>query len=554
MKVELDYNPYLQKTEIMFNGKKPGINSRAEKLQDMVLSDWIEHLPEIFEEEMNGLGFDLIFSGTRLDAELLGNVLKNQNISESEIHFYRQHMVRERQDQLNILAEVQQWLTDHPIDFFNSAEFLEDNLHNLKTSFGFINFGNQITAFPELFHQPINIIDGQAADQVELLIEKKYPVVIDLPEAITPDSIELFSEKIDKIRKIADLDKAYVFFNTANSAKSEHQSKLTLRLLSSLGFKEPELIRTLFDPEIFKYMITHQAVLPIQRSIMIFNALENRLQIKTDEQISLQNQDIAKIRLEIQQLKNELSELIHLKNQFSEISFSVLPDRAENRIGRYLQIIQNWNRRKNKVTSIKEAYGLANDLNQEIQSNYRILRKNLNDDLLAAKEDVRSSFSRLYQSIEHNLPIRLIDPSGLPDLQFEQIPEIVETVLELKQEKMSMKDDLFQAFKGLTTQNQPADSAETVYYLESWRNEAAQIIDSSLETVRKSFTDIYSLFGQNLADQFIRQLEMEIKKNTLDQNQKHEQISDIQASITFIRDWFSEFQSEIKKLDGEMYE
>jgi len=57
VKADLSYNPYLNETTIRFNGKKPRINSLVEKYEDKLLYEWIDKLPQIFHDEMNGYGY-----------------------------------------------------------------------------------------------------------------------------------------------------------------------------------------------------------------------------------------------------------------------------------------------------------------------------------------------------------------------------------------------------------------------------------------------------------------------------------------------------------------
>ena len=76
VKAELSYNPYLQETKIRFNGRSPRVNSRVEMHLKEKLHDWIEELPEIFRDEMNGYVFDLEFSGTKNDFEDLEKAFK----------------------------------------------------------------------------------------------------------------------------------------------------------------------------------------------------------------------------------------------------------------------------------------------------------------------------------------------------------------------------------------------------------------------------------------------------------------------------------------------
>ena len=57
VKAELSYNPYLQETDIKFNGQSPRINSHVEKYMDKKLQIWIKKIPRIFKDEMNGYGY-----------------------------------------------------------------------------------------------------------------------------------------------------------------------------------------------------------------------------------------------------------------------------------------------------------------------------------------------------------------------------------------------------------------------------------------------------------------------------------------------------------------
>ena len=103
VKAELSYNPYLQETEIRFNGQSPRINSHVEKYLDKKLQTWIHKLPYIFRDEMNGYGFELEFSGTELDYEELKRSFSDAGVSDDVHHIvdlifimvYTQHLMSE---------------------------------------------------------------------------------------------------------------------------------------------------------------------------------------------------------------------------------------------------------------------------------------------------------------------------------------------------------------------------------------------------------------------------------------------------------------------------
>ena len=64
---ELIHNPYLLQTSVSFNGQPPRINSQVEKYEHTMLKEWIDRIPQIFYDEMNGYDFDFNFVGTKSD-------------------------------------------------------------------------------------------------------------------------------------------------------------------------------------------------------------------------------------------------------------------------------------------------------------------------------------------------------------------------------------------------------------------------------------------------------------------------------------------------------
>ena len=80
---ELKYNPYTQTTVAKFNGQEPKINSRIEKYYGKPLMDWIEDVPQIFYDEMNGYDFHLDFIGTESDYRELSDLFKRRGIDDT---------------------------------------------------------------------------------------------------------------------------------------------------------------------------------------------------------------------------------------------------------------------------------------------------------------------------------------------------------------------------------------------------------------------------------------------------------------------------------------
>ena len=106
VKAELSYNPYLQETDIKFNGQSPRINSHVEKYMDKKLQIWIKKIPRIFKDEMNGYGFNLEFSGTELDLNELRKSFADAGVSDEQVHIFHKNELDERDEKLKQMSQM----------------------------------------------------------------------------------------------------------------------------------------------------------------------------------------------------------------------------------------------------------------------------------------------------------------------------------------------------------------------------------------------------------------------------------------------------------------
>lgn len=95
VKTELSYNPYLMETVVKFNDQPPKINSIIEKYRDKKLQEWVELLPQVFRDEMNGYGFDFYFSGTESDYELIKSSFRKAGVTDNEVAFFYKNELEE---------------------------------------------------------------------------------------------------------------------------------------------------------------------------------------------------------------------------------------------------------------------------------------------------------------------------------------------------------------------------------------------------------------------------------------------------------------------------
>ena len=106
---ELTHNPYLLQTSVKFNGHAPRINSQIEKYEDKTLTDWVEKIPGIFYDEMNGYDFDLHFIGTKSDFEEVRNTFLQAGISEEMVRLFHKNELEDAETKSREIAALY-WL------------------------------------------------------------------------------------------------------------------------------------------------------------------------------------------------------------------------------------------------------------------------------------------------------------------------------------------------------------------------------------------------------------------------------------------------------------
>ena len=127
VKTELSYNPYLLETIVRFNGQEPRINSLIEKYQDGKLQKWIEKLPQIFHDEMNGYGFELIYSGVEADYKRIIEAFKRAGVSEDEVEFFYKNELEDPITKNTRFDELLSWLENNRNRRFDYEEFKLQN-------------------------------------------------------------------------------------------------------------------------------------------------------------------------------------------------------------------------------------------------------------------------------------------------------------------------------------------------------------------------------------------------------------------------------------------
>ena len=135
VKVELNYNPYLLETNIKFNGQMPRINSLVEKYQQNTLQTWVDKMPSIFYDEMNGYDFELEFTGTKSDCDDVKEAFLKAGVDETLVTVFHKNELDCRYSKMQLIIKLLKWLENNRNRRFDYELFMEKNeefFHNLN--------------------------------------------------------------------------------------------------------------------------------------------------------------------------------------------------------------------------------------------------------------------------------------------------------------------------------------------------------------------------------------------------------------------------------------
>ena len=163
---ELNYNPYLLKTEVRFNGNPPRINSLVEKYQGENLQTWVNEIPSIFYDEMNGYDFELDFFGTELDFEELKKAFAKAGVGKDLVQLFHKGELNSRDDKSTAINFLLKWLEDNPNRKFDSAAFRIKYRDLFEGAYPMVVIGGTVSFDSLLSNTEISLENVESVDEL----------------------------------------------------------------------------------------------------------------------------------------------------------------------------------------------------------------------------------------------------------------------------------------------------------------------------------------------------------------------------------------------------
>jgi len=472
VKAELSYNPYLQKTEIRFNGQSPRINSHVEKYLDKKLQTWIHKLPYIFRDEMNGYDFELEFTGTRLDYEELKKSFSNAGVSDAQVHIFHKNELDERDVKLEKIDQLLNWLDETSNRRYSIKTVRSENYDLLDADYEYIILHGRVTDSSTFDALHISIENVDHLEELNDTNLHNIPILY----VIDKDSVGLMKKDLRALQKRADISYNQLFFRISPSLSEEK----IVREISDLGIPDPQVVQSADDSAVIKYFELFPFTDYIRDTVKLFREQISSIREELTAEINTsktENQDqyhlIDQLDAENVCLKESLDKFINPDRTDFSIFFQPTVEEVKNKIS-------SWRNNKTKITRPEEAVKVAREFDRYVQVLYHDYLRKMHMVLTRSVKSIQAKMSDWYEVANADSSF-LPEWIPAPDFEFDTIPPIQNELLNLKEEAyVTPKEDILGKFFKSSTDADSKPILETTFYYAWWRSYALSKVEPYL--------------------------------------------------------------------------
>lgn len=543
VKAELSYNPYLQKTEIRFNGQSPRINSHVEKYLDKKLQTWIHKLPYIFRDEMNGYDFELEFTGTRLDYEELKKSFSNAGVSDAQVHIFHKNELDERDVKLEKIDQLLNWLDETSNRRYSIKTVRSENYDLLDADYEYIILHGRVTDSSTFDALHISIENVDHIEELNDTNLHNIPILY----VIDKDSVSLMKKDLRALQKRADISYDQIFFRISPSLSEEK----IVREISDLGIPDPQVVQSADDPAVIKYFELFPFTDYIRDTVKLFKgqiiSLREGLTAEINETKSEnqeQYQQIDQLDTENACLKESLDKFINPDRTDFSTFFQSPVDDVKNKI-------TGWRNNKTKITRPEEAVKVSREFDRYIQILYQDYLRKMHMILSRSAKTVQVQMRNWYEIANADKDF-IAERIPSPDYTFDSIPQIQNELLNLKEEAyVTPKEDILGKFFKQSTDSQTESVLETTFYYAWWRTYALSKTEPYLYNIYTTCVEKLNSYFDQLASVYKEHLLTLVGEKEAAKYSLSTQLSKEELLLQNDSDWLIKFSDMVKAIATE---
>lgn len=532
---ELSYNPYLKETQIKFNGQPPRINSLVEKYQDLPLQSWINRIPKIFYDEMNGYYFELDFSGTELDYEMLCNTFRKAGITNKIVPIIHKGGLEDRITKQKRIDSLLIWLEKQQNQRFDYDAFRAENSDLFDGGYSYIYLHGRGLDEASLEDIDISIEYVDSVEELNNTDLSYTPILI----YITEKTLPALSFELDYFKSRDRISENQLFFMIGGML----DKTITERIIRDLGVTNPQIVETPTDEIIRKYI----EVYPITEYVI--NALiklrETAVSIGVD--IDIDNKQYAVTNREAQEEIDRINAMLdRLKTAdqfFREYPDSLSTMNTDEMKTELLNKINRWRKNRTKIYKQDEASAAAKEfeksVNQWLKNFATEVKNETNDKVIGIRKDFEAEYLKTLYDDYRSSTLDVV----IPDM--EMIEPFAPALLEMKEKRyVEAKEDLFGIFFKQRQAEEKEMVLETTYEYNVWREYVAKLVNEAADKYVTLLGNIFKRYSEALKENYQGHIDRAVLQELSKKQNAESHMSEDAKKLQADNDWLHHFNEQ----------
>lgn len=552
VRAEISYNPYLLETKVMFNNQPPKMNSRVNKFTGAKLQSWLNELPGIFRDEMNGYNFELLFSGTVADFEELKDSFRSQKVNvesedgnqfsrknEDTVQIVLKNELEGPEDKAKEIDALNEWLVSNPNRRFEAESFMSDNAETFSDPFVVLLVGNGVSEMKSISGFEVSVQNVKNLSEFPSDISDT-PIIVMVDAAMFNE----FDQFLNQMLNVATITKEQLFFIVADDVDS---LRVKNEIIDS-GIDTPNIITSFDDVKLVKYFSTFSLVTHVAKSIAAYELslahVEEGL-IRDTQQQELQNKPVFE---RIDQIESNIINAEVAKESIEQRDNWQSPNEFKLALYDFLDRVMAWKKRTVKLTSEQAEEG-ATEFREALIGFFDLFKERIETAVDSEVKLINYKLTSLFEGAE----LVGVQPKPVQvrkvDFDVVEIPDFTNYLLNLKRvDWVREHNDIFQFVKDVMGSSDTEMVRKESYPLQEWREYAVTNTAHPLDAVINMADQVLSNYYEDLSAAYLATIEEGLKR--LEQH-KAKVVADLSSEAKKIQDdndWVSNFQSRLNVL------
>ncbi len=501
------------------------------------MKDWIDHVPEIYHDEMNGYDFDLSFTGTKSDFESLQRTFAAAGITQDMVRLFHKNELEDSETKSRSIDHLIQWLRNNPNRKFDFNAFFEQYEELFEGAYPYIIINGHAT---ETIHPQVSAELIKNADELQNTVLTDTPILF----FIDSKSTKQFREDLVLVMNRRDVKQNQLFFMIHPQLKVEQVK----RVIIDLGVENPQIVSSCGDESILMYLRDYPITEYVREVISVFEERATDISAVLEAENAESEIQNAEIHAVIDGIEEQLRRLKDSDLFFTERDnftvggvFDALLDDLRNKV-------EQWRNRKTKVVGDDECDRAASEYNNEISKIITAFNLALRDAYKSIEMEIRGDFIEQYKRQGMDLSFNPAEVVA-QDVSTVQPVSLTDTFVAMKEVAFEEKNDLmaFLRFSG-SKEEKELVRVVTCYYAQ-WRKKALEDVLPMVSEVIRQNTEKLAEYYDKLAEAFHKQLSSLIEMQETEKDKVSYQLSDDERKLQEDNDWFAEFKEQLTHIE-----